>query len=348
MKVLFIVPYPKEGPSYRFRVLQYLPYLKEKGIIYSLRPFSDTYFYRILYKRGQFIKKSLLLLLFILRRFYDVFSACSYDVTFIHREAGPFPDYIFEWLFRVFTKRVIYDFDDSIFLKKPLKIKKMMAMSCSVIAGNEFLKGYALCYNKRVTVLPTCIDTGIYRPRLGERNGEKVVIGWIGTPFTSIYLDMLKDVYRVLRDKYANVEFRVVGVILPGNGPVLNCREWSLDSEVSELQGFDIGVMPLFDDDWARGKCAFKIIQYMAVGIPTVASSVGMNKEVIEDGRDGFLVKDKQGWIDKLCLLIENKELRLRMGSYARQKAEQMYSVKANKDKFISIIEESRCVEFAE
>ncbi len=139
MKVLFIVPYPKEGPSYRFRVQQYLPYLEEKGIGYSLRPFYNSYFYRILYKRGQLVKKLLLLLFFILRRLRDVFNTGFYDATFIHREAGPFPDYVFEWLFRIFSKRVIYDFDDSIFLKKPLKIRRIITMSNSVIAGNEFL-----------------------------------------------------------------------------------------------------------------------------------------------------------------------------------------------------------------
>lgn len=339
MKVLFIVPYPREGPSNRFRIEQYLPCLREKGINYSLRPFYNRHFYLILYKVGYYCQKFLFLFFFIMRRLSDAFAAKSYDVVFIHREAGPFPDYILEWLFRVFGRKIIYDFDDSVFLKKPSKIRKVISMSDTVIAGNDFLKNYAARYNPRVSVLPTCIDTTVYQPRTDPKKDSKITIGWIGTSFTSIYLDLLRDAYRALAEKYRNIEFKIVGAILADNALPLVCKPWSLDSEVRELQDFDIGVMPLFDDEWAKGKCAFKIIQYMAVGIPSVASRVGMNIEVIEDGKDGFLVTGTQEWIDKLSLLIENKELRHTMGQRARQKVENVYSVQANQQKFIDIIE---------
>ncbi len=122
------------------------------------------------------------------------------------------------------------------------------------------------------------------------------------------------------------------------SGVPIECKDWSLDSEIQDLQSFDIGVMPLFNDDMAKGKCAFKIIQYMAVGIPTVASRFGMNKGVIEDGKDGFLVTEISEWIERLSLLINDKGLRENMGRNARQKAEKIYSVQANKDKFIEIL----------
>lgn len=340
MKVLFVVPYPTEGPSNRFRVEQYLPYLKENGITYSLRPFYSSSIYKILYKKGYYIRKALSMLFFILRRIRDVASARSYDMIFMHREAYPFGGYIFEWLFRLLGKKLIYDFDDSIFLKKPAKIKKIIKMSDYVLAGNDFLKNYASRYNKNVTVLPTCIDTQIYSPKAQplDMDKDKVVVGWIGTTFTAIYLDLLKDVYATLADKYKNVEFRIVGGSFQNfNLPVIN-KDWTLDTEVEELQGFDIGVMPLFDDDWAKGKCAFKIIQYMAVGIPTVASKVGMNIEIIEDGKDGFLVNDRDGWINRLSLLIEDKNLRKNMGTLGRIKIENLYSVNANKEKYLNIL----------
>ncbi len=346
MRVLFIVPYPTEGPSNRFRVEQYLPHLKQRGINYSLRPFYNSFIYRILYKRGHYFKKALYLCFFMLRRLGDVVSASSHDVVFIHREAYPFAGYIFERLFRFFGKKLIYDFDDSIFIKKPLKIKKVIRMSDCVIAGNEFLKDYASQYNKKITVLPTCIDTRIYKPKIKPASKDEVIIGWIGTSFTAIYLDLLSDVYATLADRYKNIEFRVVGGYFQNSNLPIICKDWSLDSEVEELREFDIGVMPLFDDDWARGKCAFKIIQYMAVGIPTVASRVGMNVEIIEDGKDGFLANRKEEWIERLSILIEDKQLRENMGRLGRAKVESLYSIEVNKGRYIDILEgvyNSRC-----
>jgi glycosyltransferase involved in cell wall biosynthesis len=339
MRVLFIVPYPKEGPSNRFRVEQYLPYLKERGIGYSLRPFYNSYLYRILYKKGRYAQKIFLVLFFALRRLGDVFKSLRYDVVFIHREASPFAGYFFESLFRKFAKTLVYDFDDSIFQKKPLKTEQVIAVADAVIAGNNFLAAYAARLNKNVVILPTCIDTVIYKPRAYAARRNKVVIGWIGTSFTAIYLDLLRDVYIRLHNKFDNIEFRVIGAAYKIPGVPLICREWSLGSEVAELRDFDIGVMPLFDDDWAKGKCAFKIIQYMAVGIPAVASRVGMNVEVIKEDNDGFLVSSQKEWADKLSLLIENSGLRQRMGDAARHKAERLYSVEANKDRFLKIIE---------
>lgn len=345
MKVLFVVPYPTEGPSNRFRVEQYLPYLKTKGITYSVRPFYNSSVYRILYKKGHYLKKAFYILFFMLRRIIDVFSARAYDVVFIHREAYPFSGYIFEWLFRVFGKKVIYDFDDSIFLKKSVKVRKIISMSDYVVAGNEFLKDYALKYNKNVIVLPTCIDTQIYKPKVKITQDGKIVIGWIGTTFTAIYLDLLKNVYVTLAERLKDIEFRVIGGNFQNVSLPLRCKNWSLESEVNDLQEFDIGVMPLFDDEWAKGKCAFKIIQYMAVGIPSVASRVGMNTEIIEDGKDGFLASNEEEWIKELSLLIEDKDLRERMGKFGRQKVESLYSVEANRQNFIDILERTIAAE---
>ncbi|PIQ89647.1 MAG: hypothetical protein COV72_02195 [Candidatus Omnitrophica bacterium CG11_big_fil_rev_8_21_14_0_20_42_13] len=341
MRVLFIVPYPTEGPSNRFRVEQYFPELEKEGILYKLRPFYSQDMYRIVHKKGHYFKKILYLAYFTILRFADVLSAGSFDVIFIHREAFPVAGAFFETLFRLFSKRMIYDFDDSIFLKKPAKVNKTIAFSDYVIAGNNFLKNYAAQHNKNVTVIPTCIDTGKYAPKNSASEKDNIIIGWIGTSFTSIYLDMLKDVFRQLSGSYKNIEFRIVGGKLDIAGVPLSCKYWALDSEVNDLQEFDIGIMPLFDDEWSRGKCAFKIIQYMAVGVPAVASRVGMNSEVIEDGRDGFLVSGKNEWVEKLSLLIGNKNLRRDMGIRAREKALRAYSILANKQKFLGVLKDA-------
>ncbi|MDP1853072.1 MAG: glycosyltransferase family 4 protein [Candidatus Omnitrophota bacterium] len=329
-KILFIVPYPTQGPSNRFRVEQYLPYLKEAGIDFTLRPFYNSSIYRILYKKGNYFKNAVFLIFFTLRRIKDIFASRLYDVTFIHREAFPSLGYLFEVFFRLFSKKLVYDFDDAVFLKKPAKTRKTIEISDYVIAGNSFLKGYAAKHNSNVAVIPTCIDTDRYKPRPRVVNNDKLVIGWIGTSFTSIYLDLLRDVFREIARRYKNVEFRIIGANFLEPGIPLVSREWSLSTEIEDLQGFDIGIMPLFDDDWAKGKCAFKIIQYMAVGIPTVASKVGMNIDVIEDGVNGFLVSDKKGWLDRLVFLIDNADIREKLGRAGRMVAETKYSVKAN------------------
>ena len=139
MKILFIVPYPTKGPSNRFRVEQYLPLLRQKGIACVVKPFCNTEFYNILLKRGYCVKKFFYLVLFALLRCLDILQSPSYDIIFIHREAFPSKDYIFEWLFRKMSKIMIYDFDDSIFLKKPAKVRKVVSMSDLIIAGNHFL-----------------------------------------------------------------------------------------------------------------------------------------------------------------------------------------------------------------
>lgn len=341
MKVLFIVPYPTEGPSNRFRIEQYLPYLKEKGITYTLSPFYNRFMYKNLHKSGYYAKKALFLIVFLSRRLYDVLRCHTYDIVFIHREAYPFNGYVFELLFKVFARHMIYDYDDSLFLRKPKKISKTIQLSDSIISGNQFLKKYALQYNSNVFVLSTCIDTARYKPKIKPLENATVVIGWMGTFFTSIYLELLKEAYAYLSSKYKNVRFMIVGGNFSDTQLPVIRREWSLQSEVSDLQEFDIGVMPLFDDEWARGKCSFKIIQYMAVGIPAVASNVGMNREIISHGKDGFLVEDRGEWIQKLSLLIEDAELRRRMGECGRRKIEQAYSLEANKMAFVDILKKT-------
>ena len=340
MRVLFIVPYPTYGPSNRFRVEQYLPYLDQKNISYCVRPFCNREFYFLLQKRSRYFKKFIYLVFFSFLRVIDLFRSLNYDVVFIHREAFPTKDCAFEWLFRRFSRKMIYDFDDAVFLKKTAKITGALRMSDGVIAGNGFLRNYAASLNKVVTVLPTCIDTDIYKPAAKKGVGGKVVIGWMGTPTTSEYLKELKGVFTSLLEKYKNIEIKVTGGIADNFlSPGLIYKNWSLENEVRDLQEFDIGIMPMPDNDWTRGKCAFKIIQYMAVGIPSVASPVGMNLEVIQDGVNGFFASNKKDWIDKLSLLIEDPDLRASVGKNGRRTVGERYSLKVMGPRFVEILE---------
>lgn len=249
-------------------------------------------------------------------------------------------------------KKIIYDFDDAIFLpnvsdsnklvealKDTTKIEKIIKMSNCVIAGNNFLKDYALRFNENVSVLPTPIDTDKYMPLSVRKAGSRIVIGWIGSATTLKYLDILSDVFKLLLQKYNNVDVIVIGGNWQGiNSSMVICKEWLLKSEVEDLQSFDIGIMPLKDDDWSKGKCAFKIIEYMSIGIPVVASAVGMNSEIIRDGDNGFLAINNDEWVRKLSLLIDNAELRLSIGQAGRKTVEEKYSLKVNALKFIDML----------
>ena len=343
MNVLFIVPYPTEGPSNRFRVEQYLPELEREGIQYTVRPFYSSSFYKMLQKKGFYIRKLFYLVFFSFMRLLDVIRSLRYDIIFVHREAFPAKDYIFEAIFSKMGKVLIYDFDDSIFLKKPSKIKKILSIADSVIAGNSFLRDYALKFCKNINVLPTCIDADKYTPSLKPKNKDKVIVGWMGTPSTSVYLSGIKKAFKILSNKKKNLEFQIIGASDPCVEEGVNFvnKRWSLDSEIKDLQEFDIGIMPMPDNDWTVGKCAFKIIQYMAVGIPAVASPVGMNKEVIKDGVNGFFASTCQEWCEKLSTLIESGDLRKNMGKNGRSTIEERYSLKINAPKFLDILKKA-------
>lgn len=355
MKILFIVPYPTDGSSNRFRVEQYLPHLKKEDINYSVRPFCNRYLYRILYKKGFFFRKIFFFIIFTFRRISDIVIACSCDIIFIHREAFPFGTFM-ESIFSKWKKKIIYDFDDALFLpnvsdsnqlikifKNTSKTKKIIGMSDYVIAGNDFLKAYALKFNSNVSVIPTPIDTDKYRPLSGRNPDANVTIGWIGSTTTVRYLDILINVFNIIFKKYNYVNLVIVG----GRWNTLTdrkilCKEWSLETEVNDLQSFDIGIMPLADDDWSKGKCAFKIIEYMAVGIPVVASAVGMNTEVIQNGVNGFLANTDKEWMEKFSLLIENPGLRKTMGDAGRRTVEEKYSLKLWAPRFLEVINKAR------
>jgi len=353
MKILFIVPYPTLGPSNRFRVEQYLSYLRKEGHTCFLRPFYNEAIYSILHKKGHYLKKIFMLFFLTLRRIGDLFTANHCDIIFIHREAFPLGGIIFEYFFKVTGRKIIYDFDDSLFLpntsdqnrfinvfKVTTKTKRIIQMSDGVIAGNSFLRNYALKYSSKVYILPTPIDTERYVPLTNRSYNKRIVIGWIGSSTTLKYLKVLKNVFSELSRSYPNVLFLIVGKDFKGYEYLnIEFKEWSLDSELTFLQSFDIGIMPLTDDYWSRGKCAFKAIQYMSVGIPVVASDVGMNKEVIQNGTNGFLVTSEEEWIDKLKLLIENANLRKEMGIAGRKIVEEKYSLKVNAPKLLEIIE---------
>lgn len=339
-RVLCIVPYPTEGASARLRVEQFMPYLKDAGIDCVVRPFLTSGFYAILYKRGNVMRKIAYFLACAFRRFVDIARSFYFDAVLIHREAFPLGPPFLEALLFLFRRRVIFDFDDAIYLpsqggnygaailKCPRKTDFIIRHSDAVIAGNDYLRDYARRFNSAITVIPTCIDANRYRRSVRRAVSEEVVVGWIGSHTTQVFLDELEGIFLTLLAKYRNLKIRLVGGRLNALAHSrMYAKRWSLEDELHDLQGFDIGIMPMPDDEWTRGKCAFKAILYMGCGIPVVASRVGVNTEVIEDGVSGFLVTGEYEWTEKLSLLIENRRLRDQLGQRGREKVVERYSL---------------------
>lgn len=351
MNILFWVPYPHEGASNRYRVDQYLPALKAHGIRYSVRSFWSGPAFRILYTKGNNIRKAIYFLGGTIRRIRDLFTIIRYDAVFIHREAYPVGPAFFEWCVHLARKPVIFDFDDAIFLpsssrqnlfierfKFSGKVKDIISMSDRVIAGNKYLASFALAYHHDVAVIPTVIDTDKF-PVVRSTNGEEIIIGWIGSATTSEFLKPLQNVFRALTERFSNVRIRIIGGDPYGEAyPWLQVRKWELGREREELSHIDIGIMPMPDDPWTKGKCAFKAIVYMAAGIPCVCSPVGMNNEVIQDGVNGYLAHTEKEWIDKISALVVDPALRGRVGAAGRKTVEERYSLKAHAARFVGIL----------
>lgn len=352
IKVLFWVPYPIEGASNRYRVEQYLPYLKKAGISYSLRSFWSSSAFAILYKSGYRLRKLYYFILGTISRIFDLARVSQYDVVFIHREAYPIGGAFFESILAKLRKPFLFDFDDAIFLsvcsspnnfieryKKPQKVTDIIRMAKHVIAGNHYLADFALRYNPYVSIIPTSVDTNKYY--LNEKKIDKeVVIGWMGSITTLDFLNTMRTIFIKLLKRFPNIKFKIVGGTFSiDDFPNVISKSWSLKEEVEDLMSFDIGIMPMPDNEWTKGKCGFKAILCMSAGIPCVCSPVGVNNEIVMDDYNGFLANSEEEWIEKLSLLIENPDLRLRIGREGRTTVEQRYSVKVNAPKFSEILE---------
>jgi len=350
MKVLFLFPYPHgTAASQRFRFEQYLGFLAAAGISYRLESFLDGDTWKILYKPGHGRAKFTGILKGFARRLRLLVQVPGYDFVFIHREAAPLGPPVLEWIIaKVLRKKIIFDFDDAIWLANTsahnrvaarLKWHHKTASICGwshrVSAGNRYLAAYAGQFNNRVTVSPTTIDTVGLHNQLKDQTTSGVVIGWTGTHSTIGYLAPLVPVLRELEQTYA-FTFLVISDQPPDfTLPSLRYLPWSKATEREDLLKMNIGIMPLTDDPWAQGKCGFKALQYMALGIPAVASPVGVNCDIIRNGVDGYLCSTDAEWKNVLAQLLGDAALRTRLGHAARQRIEESYSVQANRLTFL-------------
>ena len=355
IRVLAISPIPEEGAGCRFRLAQFIPYLNANGFQVTLSPLYTTEFFRQLYKPGNILRKAAGFASLSLRQLNVLSNGRSYDVLWLYREIFPIGPAFVEGLLSVTGHPpMVFDFDDAIFLpstseanrmvaalKVPSKVATIVRRSTETVAGNNFLADYARRFNPAVTTIPTCVDTSIFRPRDNhstlDRRGP--VIGWIGSPTTAEYIRGLGPVLREVATSHQFV-LRVsgAGAAVEMPGVTVDNPEWALADEIELFRNLDIGVYPLADDDWARGKCGFKAIEFMACGVPVVASAVGVNREIIQDGVNGFLASTPEEWTAKLIRLIEDPALRATFGAAGRRTIEESYSLHVNAPKLAAVI----------
>lgn len=352
------MPYPPgQAPSQRFRFEQYLNILEQHGHEYRLAPFLSEATWRILYKPGQAGRKALGILSGFGRRVGHVLAAPGYDFVFVHREAAPLGPPIFEWLLtNVLRKRLIYDFDDAIWLANTSEANKLAAglkwhqkvdsicrWAYKNSCGNAYLAAYARQFNGSAIVNPTTIDTEHLHKQVRDQLAPgPLVIGWTGTHSTLKYLRPLVPVLAQLEAEGLKFEFRVISNQPPDFEQKLRSLRfvaWQKATEIPDLLAFHVGLMPLEDDPWAQGKCAFKALQYMALGIPAVVSPVGMNTEVVQDGVNGYICREPTDWLRRLRQLLTDAKLRQQLGSAARTTIEQCYSVHSNTPNFLKLFE---------
>ena len=352
MQIVFLAPYAKFiTPTQRFRFEHYLPFLYERKLKYSYVTFVTEKDSKTLLLHGKNIQKLIIILIGIIKRLFLFLTIFKYDFVYIHREIIPIGPPIFEWfLAKVLKKKIIYDFDDAIWLsisseanpkiakiKCTWKVSKICSYSHIVTVGNEYLGVYAKQFCNDVRVIPTVVDTEFYHNKVKNQNEKPLTIGWTGSFTTLKYLNSVIPVIEKLKQRY-EFDFLIIANKDPKFTTIdYNYLEWDSDSEIKDLLKMNIGIMPLLDTAIELGKCGFKAIQYMSLGIPAVVSPIGANVKIVIDNENGFLATDFDEWYEKLEILLSSLELRNALGDSARNYIINNYSITSTKSMFLDL-----------
>lgn len=340
-KILFLAPYPfgRVG-SQRFRFEQYWDLFPAWGIQAHFHSFLLPADFAILYLPGHQLAKAKAVVRGCWRRSIKLFGVWQYDLVFIHREAAPLGPPVIEWLIaKVFRKKIIYDFDDAIWLSNTSEENKLSAtLKChwkvkyicqwaeKVTCGNHFLANYAQQYNKSASYLPTTLDTKHIPLSTLHSPLSTPAIGWTGTHSTLKYLSPLVPLLQKL-EQQLDFEF----IVIADKDPKLPLKnycfiKWQKETEWQDLAQIQIGLMPLEQTEWEEGKCGFKALQYMAVGIPAIVSPTGANKEIVQNGRNGFICATETEWGEAILRLVADANLRQQFIENGRKTVEDRYS----------------------
>lgn len=349
MNILYLTKYTRLAGSSRMRSYQYFPYLEKAGMQVTVKPFFDDAYLKDFYAGKKNISA---VLKSYIKRLGVLFSVFSYDRVVIEKEIFPFLPALAEWMLKLLGIQYIVDYDDAIFhnydqsanpiIKNFLgnKIANVMRFSGTVVAGNHYLADYAQQSGApNIEIIPTVIDLNRY-PMKEDQERSKFVVGWIGTKSTfEKHFLLCKSWIQKLQQIDPNIVFHIVGINqYDGFGKNVKFIPWSEKSEVAEILKMDVGIMPLQDSLWEKGKCAYKLIQYAACGIPGIASDVGMNREVTVHEETGLLISGPDEWMSAVLRMKNDHTLRKRMGLQARALVEEQYSLQVTAEKWVKLL----------
>jgi glycosyltransferase involved in cell wall biosynthesis len=346
VRVLFLTKYTSTGPSSRYRVVQFLPFLAARGVAWELHALHDDGYLAARFG-GRRISP-----LYLARRTASRLAALArarrYDLVFIQKEMFPHALDVPEWILARLGRRYVVDLDDAIHLfyedargwRRALrgKIPRVLAGAGAVLAGNRYLEAYASRFCPGALYFPTVVDTDRFRPARARAASAPPVVGWIGTPETAPYLRGLAPALEAAARR-TPLALRVVGAEpFALQGMAVHARPWREAEEVDDLHAMDIGVMPLAADEWSRGKCSLKLLQYMSAGVPAVTSALGSAPDIVRDGENGFFARSDDEWRDRLVALATSESLRRSIAARARQTVERDYSLAAWGPRFAEVL----------
>lgn len=338
-KILFLTKYDSLGASSRYRTLQYIPYLPT-NIEYKILPLFDDNYLKQLYKTNT--KPLFKAAEGYLKRFFNLKNLNQYTSIILENELWPYLPFALEKNFLANKQKLVLIYDDAIFHNyNNHKIGKLMQFADTVIVGNQYLANYTSNWNSNFIIIPTVISAEKYKQNkiYTQKNPlEKLKIIWVGSPTTANYLYELNELWQNnwVQD---NIHLFILGAINLNLGNIQTTYiPWNEATEVEEIQKCDLGIMPLPDNNWTKGKCGFKIIQYMASGLPSIASAIGANCEIIQNDKTGFLTNKTEDWLKYLKLFKQNPELLEIMGLNARKEAFEKYTVQATYQTWLKAI----------
>jgi len=348
MNVVFFTKYTRKGASSRLRTFQYLDYYESQGIHCTVFPFFNDEYLEEVYKYKRH-NKWLSFKSFI-KRIIQLFGIKKYDKVVIEKELFPYLPAFFERFLYTLNVRYIVDYDDAIFHNYDLhpnpifrrllknKIKKVMRFAGHVVVGNDYLKQKAIeAGANKITIIPTVIDISKYRLRT-KRVMKDFTIGWIGSPITAKYLDALVPILKSLAEKYP-IRLKLIGANKSLGLVIEELITWREADEADQINTFDVGIMPLEDNIWERGKCGYKLIQYMGCGVPVIGTPIGINAKLIIDGWNGFQATSLKDWETSLEHLIRSDATVLnQLGMHGRQLVEEQYSLQVYGKKYSEIL----------
>lgn len=350
--ILALTKYSRMGASSRLRALQYIPFLEQQGINITVQSLFDDQYLENLYSGKNNSKLSIIN--YYINRLYTLLKVRNFDLIWIEYEILPYLPAFFEQLLNFFGVKYIVDYDDAIFHNYDLsknfiirsflstKIDLVMKNASCITVGNSYLMQRAKQNNSSVQWVPTVIDIDRYAPRRKEAT-DSIIIGWIGSPSTQKYIVELKDALIAISKKHP-ISLLLVGAnknitnYFPGIQ--VEVVPWNESTEVMHIQKMDVGIMPLTDGPWEKGKCGYKLIQYMACSIPVIASPVGVNVDIVNNSNSGYLAGSTNEWIKSIDALASSSEQRYILGASGRRSVETTYSVQVQATKLSNLFKD--------